>query len=71
MLKDLLDKSYDLVLKGFSKKKQMEILNKESPSIFGWGFYYALNQKKRNTPNTFPKIAQSGTIMGSMVSFSG
>ena len=26
MLKDLLDKSYDLVLKGFSKKKQMEIL---------------------------------------------
>ena len=27
MLKDLLDKSYDLVLRGFSKKKQMEILS--------------------------------------------
>ncbi len=26
MLKDLLDKSYELVLKGFSKKKQKEIL---------------------------------------------
>lgn len=26
MLKDLLDKSYELVLAGFSKKKQMEIL---------------------------------------------
>ncbi len=26
MLKDLLDKSYDLVLSGFSKKKQAEIL---------------------------------------------
>lgn len=27
LLMDLLDKSYDLVLKGFSKKKQEEILN--------------------------------------------
>ena len=26
MMMDLLDKSYDLVLAGFSKKKQMEIL---------------------------------------------
>ena len=26
LLKDLLDKSYDLVLAGFSKKKQAEIL---------------------------------------------
>lgn len=29
LLKDLLDKSYDLVLGGFSKKKQKEILEKE------------------------------------------
>lgn len=28
LLKDLLDKSYDLVLSGFSKKKQKEILEK-------------------------------------------
>lgn len=27
LLKDLLDKSYELVLKGFSKKKQVEILS--------------------------------------------
>lgn len=26
LLKDLLDKSYQLVLKGFSKKKQLQIL---------------------------------------------
>lgn len=29
LLKDLLDKSYDLVLGGFSKKKQKEILSEE------------------------------------------
>lgn len=29
LLKDLLDKSYELVLKGFSKKKRMEILSGE------------------------------------------
>ena len=28
LLKDLVDKSYTLVLKGFSKKRQQEILNK-------------------------------------------
>ena len=30
MLKDLMDKSYDLILKGFSRKKQMEILGEEN-----------------------------------------
>ncbi len=30
LLKDLLDKSYELVLKGFSKKKQREILGPDS-----------------------------------------
>ncbi len=29
LLKDLLDKSYELVLNGFSKKKRMEILSEE------------------------------------------
>lgn len=29
LLKDMLDKSYDLVLKGFSKKKQKELLEKK------------------------------------------
>jgi predicted DNA-binding protein (MmcQ/YjbR family) len=29
LLKDLLDKSYQLVLSGFSKKKQMEIMNSD------------------------------------------
>ena len=30
LLKDLLDKSYELVLKGFSRKKQREILEPDS-----------------------------------------
>ena len=31
LLKELVDKSYNLILKGFSKKKQMEILNIRNP----------------------------------------
>ena len=31
LLKELVDKSYDLILAGFSKKKQMEILNIQNP----------------------------------------
>lgn len=31
LLKELVDKSYNLVLAGFSKKKQMEILNIQNP----------------------------------------
>ncbi len=31
LLKELVDKSYNLILKGCSKKKQMEILNIQTP----------------------------------------
>lgn len=35
LLKDLLDKSYQLVLRGFSKKRQKEILEQEKGTAFG------------------------------------
>jgi len=33
LLKELVDKSYHLILAGFSKKKQMEILNMQNQSM--------------------------------------